>query len=253
MVPIHYASGIKPCNLWILIHDIHHVIILKTLKVNRGEETRVDSTQMNHGETFIIDRGAKRSTWKAIDPIWERCKTTMTPSPFPSLDHFNTEANTYTRRFESKSFDLISARMIFSLDHDPLLPCNNYHFFLRFLVPYIAQASGRRRCSCRLIHGYKYPFSPGQAWIWPSRIAVHVGSILIHGLNSSHVLRFLRRRRFPASRKVTASRERNELSFTIRKYAKVTIIWNENEVLPWVLRFDKFRSKPRNENKDKPR
>lgn len=44
MVPIHYASGIKPCNLWILIHDIHHVIILKTFKVNRGEETRVDST-----------------------------------------------------------------------------------------------------------------------------------------------------------------------------------------------------------------
>lgn len=74
MVPIHCASGIKPCNLWILIHDIHHVIILKTFKANRGEETRVEktysATQMNHGETFIIDRGAKkRSTRKAIDPI----------------------------------------------------------------------------------------------------------------------------------------------------------------------------------------
>lgn len=45
MVPIHYASGIKPCNLWILIHDIHHVIILKTFKVNRGEETRVDTNE----------------------------------------------------------------------------------------------------------------------------------------------------------------------------------------------------------------
>lgn len=35
MVPIHYASGTKPCNLWIPIHDIHHVIILKTFEVNR--------------------------------------------------------------------------------------------------------------------------------------------------------------------------------------------------------------------------
>lgn len=48
----------------------------------------------------------------------------------------------------------------------------NYHVFRAFYfsVPDVAQASGSSGASCRLIHGYTYPFNSGQAWIWPTGI-----------------------------------------------------------------------------------
>lgn len=150
--------------------------------------------------------------------------------------HFSRRVNTEAIRTRKQKLPFHRARGhlagLFARQRFVPMHIDNCYFVCCFLVPNIAQASGR---SGALAAWYMVT-SIRSAQVKRESDLLELlysrGSILVHGLSGSNVLRFPKKRS-PSSQEVTASRER--IGFHSRHdYAKVTIGHQmKMEVVSW--------------------